>query len=203
MSILWLDAAESGYCVYVFTVWVCGLVERALCVCGNYCNLNAGSAGETGCLLINEWSRWPRVGGSCERTASWSGGQHNTDTWAITNKTSPEVYTSQRHQACVCVYLGVCVWMAFLKVYLYIHTVISDIRWPLEKEQYNPSSYVVYVLVVKWTSMFFYTRLHRLLQWHKVTLCVCGLFILCLCVSVPKYRLCVYIILRSEPNFPL
>lgn len=81
---------------YMFTVWVCGLV---LCVCGNYCDLNAGSAGETGCLLINERSRWPRVGGSSENTASRSGGQHNTDTWAITNKTSQAADT--RHRYCV------------------------------------------------------------------------------------------------------
>lgn len=83
---------------YMFTVWVCGLV---LCVCGNYCDLNAGSAGETGCLLINERSRWPRVGGSSENTASRSGGQHNTDTWAITNKTSQAADTRQRY----CVYV--------------------------------------------------------------------------------------------------
>lgn len=67
----------------MFTVQVCGLVEHALCVCGNYSNLNAGSAGETGCLLINEPSRWPRVGGSCECTASRSGGQRDNDTWAV------------------------------------------------------------------------------------------------------------------------
>lgn len=84
-----------------------------VCVCGNYCDLNAGSAGETGCLLINEQSRWPWVGGSCERTASRSGGQHNTDTWAITNKTSQAADTSQRHEACVCtcLHIFVCVCM--------------------------------------------------------------------------------------------
>lgn len=79
----WVSAGWPGRDVYVFTVQVCGLVEHALCVCGNYSNLNAGSAGETGCLLINEPSRWPRVGGSCECTASWSGGQRDNDTWAI------------------------------------------------------------------------------------------------------------------------
>lgn len=31
--------------------------------CSNYSNPNAGSAGETGCLLINEQSRWSWVGG--------------------------------------------------------------------------------------------------------------------------------------------
>lgn len=77
-----------------FTVQVCGLVEHALCVCGNYSNLNAGSAGETGCLLINEPSRWPRVGGSRECTESRSGGQCNNDTWAIMCLcTSSEEYT--------------------------------------------------------------------------------------------------------------
>lgn len=70
-----VSAGWPGRCVYVFTVQVCGLVEHALCVCGNYSNLNAGSAGETGCLLINELSRWPRVGGSCPCTVSRSGGQ--------------------------------------------------------------------------------------------------------------------------------
>ena len=100
-----LDAAGS----YVFTVLLCGLVECAWCVCGNYRDLNAGSAGETGCLLINEWSRWPQVGGSCEHTARRSGGQHRTHTWAITNKTSQAVDTSQRHLACVCMCLSVSV----------------------------------------------------------------------------------------------
>lgn len=79
----WVSAGWPGRSVDVFTVQVCGLVEHALCVCGNYSNLNAGSAGETGCLLINEPSRWPRVGGSCECTASRSGGQRSNDTWAI------------------------------------------------------------------------------------------------------------------------
>lgn len=79
----WVSAGWPGRYVYVFTVQVCGLVEHALCVCGNYSNLNAGSAGETGCLLINEPSRWPRVGVSCECTVSRSGGQRNNDTWAI------------------------------------------------------------------------------------------------------------------------
>lgn len=72
-----VSAGWPGRCVYVFTVQVCGLVEHALCVCGNYSNLNAGSAGETGCLLINEPSRWPRVGGSCQCTVSRSGGQRD------------------------------------------------------------------------------------------------------------------------------
>lgn len=72
-----VSAGRPGLCVYVFTVQVCGLVEHALCVCGNYSNLNAGSAGETGCLLINEPSRWPRVGGSCQCTVSRSGGQRD------------------------------------------------------------------------------------------------------------------------------
>lgn len=108
-------------CVYCISVWA-----RCVCACGNYCDLNAGSAGETGCLLINEWSRWPRVGGSCERTASRSGGQHNTDTWAITNKTSQAVDTSRRHLAwacvCVCVSTGLCV--ASLKVNKQIYIVL-------------------------------------------------------------------------------
>lgn len=115
LSILWLDAAAAYGSV--FLLYECVGLEKVLlcvCMCGNYCDLNAGSAGETGCLLINEWSRWPQVGGSCERTASRSGGQHNTDTWAITNKTSQAVNTSQRHQLCVC--LCVCVHTAFLSL---------------------------------------------------------------------------------------
>lgn len=92
---------------YLFVIQVCGLVECALCVCGNYCDINAGSAGETGCLLINERSRWPRVGGSLEHTASRSGGQHNTDTWAITNKTSQAADISQRYFTCVSVFMHV------------------------------------------------------------------------------------------------
>lgn len=105
--ILWLDAS-----VYVFVIWACGLVEYVsvcVCVCPhvNYWDLNAGSAGETGCLLINEWSRWPWVGGSCKHTASRSGGQHNTDTWAITNKTSQAADTGQRYKTCVCVCLHI------------------------------------------------------------------------------------------------
>lgn len=123
---------------YVFTLWVCGLVECGFCVFGNYCDLNAGSAGETGCLLINEWSRWPRVGGSCEHTASRSGGQHNTDTWAATNKRSQVVDTSQRHQACVRDFT-ICLYMYGL-----------HIMWPLKNavSTCDPLSYVVHVFVV-------------------------------------------------------
>lgn len=50
--------------VYCISVWACCVCSVCVCArCGNYCDLNAGSAGETGCLLINERSRWPRVGG--------------------------------------------------------------------------------------------------------------------------------------------
>lgn len=104
--ILWLDASAYRMCLLYGCV---GLLSMCLCafVCVNYWDLNAGSAGETGCLLINEWSRWPWVGGSCKHTASRSGGQHNRDTWAITNKTSQAADTGQRYKTCVCVCLHI------------------------------------------------------------------------------------------------
>lgn len=51
-------------------VCVCGraCVRAFVQACCNYSNPNAGSAGETGCLLINEQSRWSWVGGSRECT---------------------------------------------------------------------------------------------------------------------------------------
>lgn len=63
MEVKRLSAPDMGKAP-VFTVRERGLVECAfcMCVCGNYCDLNAGRAGETGWLLINEWSRWPRGG---------------------------------------------------------------------------------------------------------------------------------------------
>lgn len=68
--------------VFTCLLYECvGLLSMlCVCVCGNYSNLNAGNAGETVSLLINDWSRWPRVGGSYERTSKpvrWSA-QHNT-----------------------------------------------------------------------------------------------------------------------------
>lgn len=110
---------------------MCGLVEHALCVCGNYSNLNAGSAGETGCLLINEPSRWPRVGGSRECTESRSGGQCNNDTWAIMCLcTSSEEYTHN--------YLLINVF----KMQKYVHSLWAEICriGVMEKQLFLPSS---------------------------------------------------------------
>lgn len=119
------------------------------CVCGNYCDLNAGSAGETGCLLINEWSRWPWVGGSCKRTASQSGGQHNADTWAITNRTSQMV---DIRPVCVYVYMCLlCVFMAFplvnKKIYFICTMWYHLSPWKGTGGLYT---YAVHVLFVNW-----------------------------------------------------
>lgn len=77
--------------VFVFTVghllqsnptWIYGIRawggESVLC--GNYCDLNAGSAGEAACLLINERSRWPQVGVRsrlCCESVTWSAQQRH------------------------------------------------------------------------------------------------------------------------------
>lgn len=65
--------------VYRATMWDCS----AGFVCGDCTDINACTAGEPDCLLINEGNRWPGVGGSSERTATRSGGQHNTNTWDL------------------------------------------------------------------------------------------------------------------------
>lgn len=56
---------------YCISVWACHALCVCVCACArsNYSNPNVGSAGETGCLLINEQSRWSWVGGSCECTS--------------------------------------------------------------------------------------------------------------------------------------
>lgn len=77
--------------VFMCLLYECvGLLSvLCVCVCGNYSILNAGNAGETGCLLINERSRWSRVGVSCECTGEpirWSA-QHG-HLGRQTNKTS-------------------------------------------------------------------------------------------------------------------
>lgn len=54
--------------------------------------------------------------GSCERTASRSGGQHNVDTWAIkpTRRAKPSTQAKDIRPMCLCV--SVCVSMVFHKV---------------------------------------------------------------------------------------
>lgn len=96
-----------------------------MCVCGNYSILNAGNAGETGCLLINEQSRWPRVGVSCECTGEpirWSA-QHGHLGWQ-TNKTSR---AADIRPMSVYVFLSVC--MVLLKDSRRIHMCVSDRMW--------------------------------------------------------------------------
>lgn len=72
-------------CVACISVWACWV--RPVCLCGNYCDLNAGRAGESGCLLINEGSRWPCGGRELQRHSE-CGQVVNTrrthkNTWAV------------------------------------------------------------------------------------------------------------------------
>lgn len=57
-----------------------------MCLCGNYCDLNAGRAGESGCLLINEGSRWPCGGRELQHSEHGqvvSARRTHTNTWAV------------------------------------------------------------------------------------------------------------------------
>lgn len=105
-----------------------------LCVCvwvlgggggGNYSNINAGSAGETGCLLINEWSRWPQElgAGSAQRAGQVVS---TTQTPGPSNKQDKP---SRRHKPktsdlCVYVSVSVYVWPFTKSTNRYVHCFI-------------------------------------------------------------------------------
>lgn len=83
----------------------CACVCVCMCVhaqaCGNYSYPNADSAGETGCLLINEQSRWPWVGGSHEL--------HTSEASQVV-RVAPAPGLSDKHNTLVGYAQAVCVW---------------------------------------------------------------------------------------------
>lgn len=135
--------------------------------------------------------------GSCECTASRSGGQHNADTWAIkqTRRAKPSTQAKDIRPMCLCV--SVCVSMVF-------HKVNKQIRTPFYlmcKRRVSPGD-PHRVVVAYQTGVWCKTKQGRVFGYFSPFLLLlllrlnslCGLFMLCLCGSDgPKLSpLCVY-----------
>lgn len=95
---------EASTWVACISVWACWV--RPVCLCGNYCDLNAGRAGESGCLLINEGSRWPCGGRELQRHSER--GQVVSSTRRRTHKNTWAVNTGGRRERALCILLCLC-----------------------------------------------------------------------------------------------